>query len=74
MSVFLQETEREQTVIRHNDNVIPLRRDEVAAAMLRHPAGKGRVICDCGDPTCGCGCIPGNYPCEHGSMGEGCGA
>jgi hypothetical protein len=29
--------------------------------------------CDCGDPACGCGCIPGNYPCEHGSVGAGCG-
>jgi hypothetical protein len=30
-------------------------------------------LCDCGDPHCTCECIPGNYPCEHGSMGEGCG-
>jgi len=30
--------------------------------------------CDCGDPACRCDCIPGRYPCEHGSMGEGCGA
>lgn len=28
--------------------------------------------CDCGDPACGCGCIPGNYLCEHGTVGEGC--
>lgn len=22
---------------------------------------------------CDCGCVEGNYPCEYGSMGEGCG-
>jgi hypothetical protein len=29
--------------------------------------------CTCGDPECNCYCVPGEYPCEHGSMGEGCG-
>lgn len=30
--------------------------------------------CDCGDLDCDCGCVMGNYPCEHGSAGAGCGA
>lgn len=32
-----------------------------------------RPICVCGDPACTCGCIPGDYPCEHGTAGDGCG-
>jgi hypothetical protein len=31
------------------------------------------ATCGCGDPACWCGCVPGNYPCEHGSLGAGCG-
>jgi len=32
------------------------------------------VKCGCADATCGCDCIPGNYPCEHGTAGAGCGS
>lgn len=31
------------------------------------------AVCQCGDPRCECDCI-GNYPCEHGSLGAGCGS
>jgi len=33
-----------------------------------------RSFCECGDSDCTCECIPLNVPCEHGSMGDGCGA
>lgn len=35
-------------------------------------AAEREVFCACGDPTCGCDCVPGNYPCEHGTAGDGC--
>lgn len=32
------------------------------------------AMCQCGDPRCGCDCIPGDYPCEHSEfLGGGCG-
>src|SRR5262245_52632588 len=33
-----------------------------------------KALCQCGDATCTCDCIPGNYPCEHGTAGAGCGS
>ena len=55
-------------------------RTETVAEVLRRNGFTNVVIegslsepvCDCGDDDCGCTCIPGNYPCEHGSAGEGC--
>ena len=29
-------------------------------------------VCDCGTRGCDCGCVLGNYPCEHGEAGAGC--
>ena len=36
------------------------------------PNAKPPAHCTCGDATCNCYCIPGEYPCEDGSAGEGC--
>jgi len=47
---------------------------EVAQVEARPTLKPVGPICRCGDPRCDCGCLPGNYPCEHGSMGEGCGS
>lgn len=45
-----------------------------AHLLARQPASSDLQPCVCGDPTCSCDCVPGHYPCEHGSMGEGCGS
>jgi hypothetical protein len=37
-----------------------------------HPLARVHPICVCGDLRCDCACIPGGYPCEHGTLGEGC--
>ena len=46
---------------------------EVAQVEARPTLNPVGPICRCGDPRCDCGCLPGGYPCEHGSVGEGCG-